>query len=93
MVTSPTGKGVIAMGGIKLMEGNSKAMFELTQSMEWTRLEQTLQIGHFAPLAIPIPDELVHESSQPLRNSREQSYLSVTNIIPNKRRRIVKHKK
>ena len=92
MVTSPSGKGVIAIGG-SFSGGNSKAMFELTQSMEWTRLEQTLQIGHFAPLAIPIPDELVHESSQPLRNSREQSYLSVTNIIPNKRRRIVKHKK
>ena len=53
MVTSPTGKGVIAMGGY------SKAMFELSQSMEWTRLEQTLQIEHIAPLAIPIPDELV----------------------------------
>ena len=37
----------------------SKAMFELTQSMEWTRLEQTLQIEHLDPLAIPIPDELV----------------------------------
>ena len=53
MVTSPTGKGVITVGGY------SKAMFELTQSMEWTRLEQTLQIEHLAPLAIPIPDELV----------------------------------
>ena len=52
MVTSPTGKGVIAMGGYF-----SKAMFELNQSMEWTRLEQTLQIDHWAPLAIPIPDE------------------------------------
>ena len=70
-----------------------KAMFELSASMQWTKLEQTLQIEHFAPLAIPIPIELVDESSQPLRNSREQSYLSVTNIIPNKRRRIVKHKK
>ena len=38
---------------------NSKAIFELTQSMEWTRLEQTFQIDHFALLAIPIPDELV----------------------------------
>ena len=55
MVTSPTGKGVIAMGG-----NNSKAMFELSQSMEWTRLEQTLQIEHYGGLlAIPIPDELV----------------------------------
>ena len=44
------------MGG-----NNSKAIFELTQSMEWTRLEQTLQIGHSASLAIPIPDELVYK--------------------------------
>ena len=58
MVTSPTGKGVIVMGGI--YSGRpSKAMFELTQSMEWTRLEQTLKIGDLTPLAIPIPDELV----------------------------------
>ena len=58
MVTSPTGKGVIAIGGYS-SGGRSKAMFELTQSMEWTRLEQTLQIDHECPLAIPIPDELV----------------------------------
>ena len=54
MVTSPTGKGVIVMGGY------SKAMFELSQSMEWTRLEQTLQIEpNGGQLAIPIPDEMV----------------------------------
>ena len=58
MVTSPTGKGVIVMGG-RSSGSASKAMFELTQSMEWTRLEQTLQIEHEGPLAIPIPDELV----------------------------------
>ena len=57
MVTSPTGKGVIVMGGKTAIGRASKAMFELTQSMEWTRLEQTLQIDHLAPLAIPIPDE------------------------------------
>ena len=56
MVTSPTGKGVIVMGG-SYPGGYSKTMFELSQSMEWTRLEQTLQIDHWAPLAIPIPDE------------------------------------
>ena len=61
MVTSPTGKGVIVMGGITNSGGYSKAMFELTQSMEWTRLEQTLQIDHWVPLAIPIPDELVYK--------------------------------
>ena len=59
MVPSPTGKGVIAMGGTTNSGTRSKAMFELSQSMEWTRLEQTLKIEHFAPLAVPIPDELV----------------------------------
>ena len=63
MVTSPTGKGVIAIGGYS-SGGRSKAMFELTQSMEWTRLEQTLQIEHYWPLAIPIPDELVCEINE-----------------------------
>ena len=58
MVTSPTGKGVIVMGG-RSSGSASKAMFELTQSMEWTKLEQTLQIEHYCPPAIPIPDELV----------------------------------
>ena len=60
MVTSPSGKGVIAMGGQTDFSGkNSEAMFELTQSMEWTRLEQNLQVEHGVTLAIPIPDELV----------------------------------
>ena len=59
LITSPTGKGVIAMGGEKESCENSKAMFELSDSMEWTRLEQTLQIDHYYPLAIPTPDELV----------------------------------
>ena len=73
MVTSPTGKGVIVMGGQKagtfpILMGrltvpfkDSKEMYELTQSMEWTRLEQSLQFGEWYnyPLAIPIPDELV----------------------------------
>ena len=59
MVTSPTGKGVIVMGGETNSYERSKAMFELSQSMEWTRLDQTLQIEHSIPLAIPIPDELV----------------------------------
>ena len=59
MVTSPTGKGVIVMGGVTDNWKKSKAMFELSQSMEWTRLEQTLQIEHFGhSLAIPIPDKL-----------------------------------
>ena len=61
MVTSPTGKGVIVMGGNTAPGEYSKVMFELSESMEWTRLEQTLKIGHFAPLAIQVPEELVNE--------------------------------
>ena len=60
MVTSPTGNGVIAMGGHS-SGGRSKAMFELSQSMEWIRLEQSLQIECWGLLAIPIPDELVYK--------------------------------
>ena len=64
MVTSPTGKGVIIIGGSTAPGKHSKAMFELSASMQWTRLEQTLQIGHDWPLAIPIPDELVCEINE-----------------------------
>ena len=71
MVTSPTGKGVIAMGGITKSGTRSKAIFELSQSMEWTRLEQTLKIEHFAPLAIPIPDELVCEKNESKNKRRK----------------------
>ena len=66
IVTSPSGKGVVVIGGETGGETvgidsrkKSKAMFELSQSMEWTRLEQTLEMDHWAHLAIPIPDELV----------------------------------
>ena len=72
MVTSPTGKGVIAMGGITESGENSKQMFELSQSMEWTRLEQTLQIEHNGgQLAIPIPDELVCEKNESKNKRRK----------------------
>ena len=66
MVTSPTGKGVIVMGG-RSSGRASNAMFELTQSMEWTILE----IEHWAPLAIPIPDELVCEINESKNKQRK----------------------
>ena len=72
MVTSPTGKGVIVMGGETASGEYSKAMFELSQSMEWTRLEQTLKIEHFGrPLAIPIRDELVCEKNESKNKRRK----------------------
>ena len=56
MVTSPTGKGVIAMLG--------NDIFELSDSMVWTKLKQTLQINHYEMLVLPIPKELVYEKIQ-----------------------------
>ena len=66
MVTSPKGDGIIVMGGKKKYGFPSREMFELSNSMQWTRLEQTLQIDHDYPLAITIPDELV--STKPLQD-------------------------
>ena len=72
MVTSPTGKGVIAMGGSTGFREYSKAMFELSQSLEWTRLEQTLQIEHYGrQLAIPIPNYLVCEKNESKNKQRK----------------------
>ena len=64
MVTSPTGKGVIAMEGQTESGEWSEAMFELSDSMQWTKLRQTLQHDHLYPLAIPIPDKFVSEQIQ-----------------------------
>ena len=76
MVTSPTGNGVILMGGQTLLYfKKSKAMFELSDSMEWKRLDQTLQNDDLSVLAIPIPDELV---------SRHKNYKKhYQSILPN----------
>ena len=72
MVTSPTGKGVIIMGGSEGPGKYSKAIFELAKSMQWTRLEQTLQIEHIGrSLAIPIPDELVCEKIESKNKRRK----------------------
>ena len=71
MVTSPTGSGVIVMGGDTEFEKASEAIFEFSKSMEWTRLEQTLQIDHRFPLAIPIPNELIREKIE-AKNKRRK---------------------
>ena len=76
MVTSPTGKGVIVMGG-RSPGKNSKEMLELTQSMEWTRLEQTLQIEHYGGL--PIPDVYKKVESKDKENRP-----SIKNYVVNK---------
>ena len=54
---------MVWMDGLDGWSGWSKAMFELTDSMEWTRLEQTMQIGHRFSLAIPVPNVIVNKKN------------------------------
>ena len=72
MVTSPTGKGVILMGGRSKDCWNSKAMFELTESMKWNPVKQNLQNDHYRLLVIPIPDELVYEKATNNKQKRRK---------------------
>ena len=61
MVTSPSGKGVIVMGVKALFELSESS--ELSESLEWVTLEQTLeQSRNF--IVVPISDDLVYEKVQ-----------------------------
>ena len=64
MMTSPTGNEVIVMGGGIDYRVESKSMFELSASMVWRTLEQTLQHEHFLSLKIQIPDEMVYSQTE-----------------------------
>ena len=57
---------------------NSKEMLELTQSMEWTRLEQIEHYGGL--LAIPIPDVLVYKK---VESKDKENRPSIKNYVVN----------
>ena len=59
---------------------NSKALFELSHSMEWTRLKQILKIGHLAPLAIPTPDDLAKEVKTKKKSTKNDKKFTQDNI-------------
>ena len=66
-----SGKGVVVIGGAMTYcsrDGikdsiQSKVMFELCNTVEWIKLEQTLQYGRIRHLTIYIPDHLTHVKS------------------------------
>ena len=60
MVTSPTGKGVVIIGGWNDSTWKySTILLELKGStMEWIPLKQTLQYARVGHIAFAIPDEL-----------------------------------
>ena len=60
MVTSPSGKGVVVIGGWNYNEGKtSNALLELKgiSSKEWVPLKQTLKHAREQHVAISIPDD------------------------------------
>ena len=63
MVTSPTGKGVVVIGGLCHRKNEySDAIFELsgesTETLKWTLLEQKLQIARSYHLSFYIPNQV-----------------------------------
>ena len=67
MISSPTEKGVVVIGGIKITEDmkyeDSNAVIELSgdsiDSLKWTILKQKLQYPRFCHVAFPIPNDLM----------------------------------
>ena len=64
MVTSPSGQGVILIGGFNLSEGkHSDTMIELTASMKWKTLEQKLKYPRDRHVTLPIPYKMTFKSN------------------------------
>ena len=66
MITSPTNKGVILVGGVYTRNGNketSNCFNELSgdseENLTWSVLDQKLDVGRFGHLSYSIPDQLI----------------------------------
>ena len=62
MITSPTGRGVVVIGGYNHNEYKySNAVLELTDNAKkWITLEQSLQYSRSNHITIPVPDEFTN---------------------------------
>ena len=62
MVTSPSNKGVVVIGGYNHNEYKySNSLLELNSNyMKWVQLEQTLQYARSNHVAFPIPDDFTN---------------------------------
>ena len=75
MVTSPSGKGVVVIGGYNWSEQKfSNAFLELkgVSSKEWVVLKQTLQHPREGHVAIPIPDDWKIPNSDEITTQNQQ---------------------
>ena len=82
MVTSPTGKGVVIVGGWNEKSSKySTSLFELDgRTMRWTKLKQTLEYGRVGHISFPIPDHLTAIKSC---NHSTQGWKKLKKKIPN----------
>ena len=73
MVTSPSGKGVVVIGGFNVNE-DTNALHELKSisSKEWVPLKQTLQHARDAHIAISIPDDWTIPNTDELTTQYQQ---------------------
>ena len=75
MVTSPSGKGVVVIGGLNNNEfKDSNALLELKgiSSKEWVPLKQTLQHVRENHVAIPIPDDWTIPNTDKVTTQKQQ---------------------
>ena len=81
MVTSPTGKGVVIIGGWNEKSSKySTSLFELDgRNMEWTKLKQTLEYGRVGHISFPIHDNLTAIKSC---NHSKQGWKKLKKKIP-----------
>ena len=75
MVTSPSGKGVIIIGGHNHNKSKfSNALLELKDiSKEWVPLKQTLQHERAGHVAIPIPDDWTIPNTDEVTTQMQQN--------------------
>ena len=65
LVTSPTNKGVILIGGAhgRGIGGMNNCFYELSgnseENLTWSMLDQKLDVGRYFHLSFSIPDELI----------------------------------
>ena len=75
MVTSPSGKGVVVIGGYNYNESKrSNALLELKgiSSKEWVPLRQTLQHARKDHVAIAIPDDWTIPKTDEVTTQKQQ---------------------
>ena len=77
MVTSPSGNGVVVIGGINYNEGKySDALLELKDiSKGWVQLKQKLQHARDDHVAIPIPDDWTIPNTTDAIDCFRESYI------------------